>query len=163
MHVLLMRHADASVRDPVHLPDDTLRPLTPKGRKTQARVCRALRKRDLIPTVIFSSPWMRAWQTAEIAARLLLPGGGEPVECPALADEPDLHRLAACVGEQPPEAVVALVGHEPWLGELASLLLTGEPHRVAIDFPKSGVLGLEAPELKAGKGVLRFFLRPKLL
>ena len=38
---------------------------------------------------------------------------------------------------------VALVGHEPWLGSLASLLLTGEPHRVSIDFPKSGVMGIE--------------------
>ena len=58
---------------------------------------------------------------------------------------------------------MALVGHEPWLSGLASLLLTGEPHRVSIDFPKSGVIGIEADAIDAGAGMLRFFLRPKLV
>jgi phosphohistidine phosphatase SixA len=53
------------------------------------------------------------------------------------------------------------VGHEPWTGELASLLLTGDPHRLTVDFPKSGVLGLGTEELSAGGAVLEFFLRPK--
>jgi len=57
--------------------------------------------------------------------------------------------------------VVALVGHEPWLGELASILLAGEPHLVAVDFPKSGVLGLECRTVSPGTAQLAFFWRPK--
>ena len=163
MRILIMRHADAGDRDPIRIPDDTLRPLTPKGRKTQTRVCQAMAKLGIVPTTIFASPWMRAWQTAEIAGRILLPDGPEPIECPHLAEDPRVNKLALAIGSQPPSAVVALVGHEPWLGELASLLLTGDAERVSLDFPKSGVVELEADSFKAGGAVLRFFLWPKLI
>jgi hypothetical protein len=47
------------------------------------------------------------------------------------------------------------------MSELASLLLTGRREAVRLDFPKSGVLGLEMRRIEAGSAVLRFFLRPK--
>jgi phosphohistidine phosphatase SixA len=81
--------------------------------------------------------------------------------CEALADSPNLERIAAAIGRQDEGAVVALVGHEPWTGELASLLLAGDSGRLSIDFPKSGVMGLEVGELVAGSAMLAFFLRPK--
>jgi phosphohistidine phosphatase SixA len=58
---------------------------------------------------------------------------------------------------------VALVGHSPWIEELAALLLTGSADGLAIDFPKSGLLGVEADRMEAKGAALRFFLRPKML
>jgi phosphohistidine phosphatase len=162
MLLLLIRHANAGDRDPERWPDDRDRPLTDKGRKIQRDVSRFLRKRDLAPTVVLTSPWVRAAQTAEIlVTELALPN--PPVPCPALATEPDLKRVAADVGEPGADAVVALVGHSPWIEELGSLLLTGSGTGLKLDYPKSGVLGIETERLETGAGALRFFLRPKMV
>lgn len=159
MQLLLIRHADAGDRDPSLWPDDTLRPLTDKGRRRHRRVARRLRRRDLVPTLLLASPWLRAWQTAVITTELTR--GAAPLASPALAEAPDLARLAAAIGTPDPDAVVALVGHEPWLSQLAALLLTGEPGGLVLDFPKSGVLGLEADQLAPAAATLRFFWRPR--
>ncbi len=159
MQLLLLRHADAGEADPARWPDDSLRPLTAKGRKRQQRVARRLSRHELTPTLLLSSPWLRAWQTAQLTAEIA--ACPAPAACPALAAEPSLRALAAAIGRPPRDAIVALVGHEPWLGQLASLLLTGDARRMTISFPKSGVLGLEIATLDAGAGVLHFFWRPK--
>ena len=162
MLLLLIRHANADARDPERWPDDRDRPLTDKGRKTQRDVSRFLRKRDFVPTLVLASPWARAAETAEILVReLQLPN--PPVPCAALADDPDLARLAEAIGQPGPAAIVALVGHSPWIEELASLLLTGTAARMRIDYPKSGVMGIDVEKLEVGTGELRFFLRPKMV
>jgi phosphohistidine phosphatase len=163
MLLLLIRHADAAQRDSAQWPDDSQRPITDKGRKVQAKVAQFLRKSDLAPTLVLTSPWLRAMQTAGITFEIARVGK-PPVPCDALADDPDIARLAECVGKQPPEAIVAMVGHSPWIEELAALLLAGSANGAQIDFPKSGVMGMEIPaDLAPGSGVLRFFVRPKLL
>jgi phosphohistidine phosphatase len=161
MLLLLVRHANAGARDPAQWPDDRDRPLTEKGRKVQGDVSRFLRKRDLVPGLVLTSPWVRAVQTAEIlveGARV----GQPPVACEPLADDPDLIRLQDCLGNQSPEATVAMVGHSPWMEDLASVLLGGSSTSIRIDFPKSGVMGIELERLEPGAGELRFFLRPKM-
>ncbi len=162
MLLLLIRHANAGERDPAQWPDDTLRPLTDKGRKVQREVGRFLRKRGFAPQLVLTSPWLRAVQTAEIvveAARSPQP----PVACDPLAADPDLIRLADYVGGQPPDAVVAMVGHSPWMEELAAVLLGGSSSSLRIDFPKSGVMAIDLAELEPGGGELRFFLRPRMI
>jgi phosphohistidine phosphatase len=162
MLLLLNRHAHAGDRDPAQWPDDRDRPLTEKGRKVQGEVARRLRKLDLAPTLVLTSPWLRAAQTAQVlveGARVAQPA----VPCEPLADEPDLIRLADHLGHQPPEAIVAMVGHSPWMEELASLLLGGSGNALRIDFPKSGVMGIDLEGLEPGAGELRFFLRPKMV
>jgi len=162
MLLLLIRHAHAGDRDPTRFPDDTLRPLSPKGRTAHRKVARALRDLGLMPGTIFSSPWLRAWETAGIVGRATRPRI-EPIATPALASPPAMSRLGRALGPRTPDETVALVGHEPWLGELASLLLTGRANRLAIDFAKSAVLGMDLPAFEAGEGTLRFFLRPRFL
>lgn len=159
MNLLIIRHADAGSHDPVRYPDDTLRPVSPRGRKRHRKVAKRLRRRALVPELLLASPWLRAWETAEITSAAT--GCPAPVACEALAASPELARLGQAIGARGPEAIVALVGHEPWTGELAALLLTGERHGLAIDFPKSGVLGLTLDTLAAGEATLTFFLRPK--
>ena len=162
MLLLLNRHANAGDRDPAQWPDDRDRPLTDKGRKVQSDVSRWLRKRDLAPTLVLTSPWTRAAQTAAIlaeVARVAHP----PVPCEPLADTPDLIRLQDFVGDQPEGAIVALVGHSPWMEELASILLGGSAASLSMDFPKSGLMGIELGRLEPGAGELRFFVRPKMV
>jgi phosphohistidine phosphatase len=162
MLLLLVRHAHAGDRDPSQWPDDTQRPLSDKGRKTHAKVARALRNLELAPELVLTSPWLRAAQTAEIMRDvMLLPQ--PPLHSPALADDPDLARIAAEVGPRGERSVAALVGHSPWMEELAALLLAGSDRGLKVDFPKSGVLALDADRLAPGSATLRFFLRPKML
>jgi phosphohistidine phosphatase len=161
MLLLLVRHANAGDRDPNRWPDDRDRPLTDKGRKTQGRVSRTLGELKLVPTHVLTSPWTRAAQTADILVSEL--GITQPpIECAALAAPPDLSRLADDIGEPGSDAIVALVGHSPWIEELASLLLTGREAGLRVDYPKSGVMGIDLPKPAAGAGELRFFLRPKM-
>ena len=162
MLLLLNRHADAGARDSAQWPDDRDRPLSDKGRRVQSQVSRWLRKRDLAPTLVLTSPWTRAAQTAAIlaeVARVAQP----PVPCEPLAEDPDLIRLQDHVGEQPGNAIVAMVGHSPWMEELAAILLGGSASSVRMDFPKSGVMGFQLDRLEQGAGELRFFVRPKMV
>ncbi len=162
MLLLLVRHAHAGDRDPDRWPDDRDRPLTDKGRKTQRRVARALAKLDLVPARVLTSPWARALETAAVlVTELGLRAPAIPVE--ALAAEPDLVRLADDIGEPGTDAIVALVGHSPWIEELATLLLAGSAGSLRMDFPKAGVMGIDLARPAPGAGELRFFLRPKMV
>jgi phosphohistidine phosphatase len=159
MKLLLIRHADAGERDAQRWPDDRDRPITAKGERRHQKMARRLRKLDLKPVLLLSSPWKRAWQTAEITRELLQCPA--PVATEALAAAPALTRIANAIGAREEHAVIALVGHEPWMGELAGRLLTGQPNGLNIDWPKSGVMGIEVEAIKPGAGTLEFFLRPK--
>ena len=60
----------------------------------------------------------------------------------------------------PPNAVVALVGHEPDLSDLTAALVTKDG-RLNIAVKKSGVVGIEFDgAAEAGKGTLLFHLKP---
>lgn len=162
MLLLLIRHADAGDRDAERWPDDRDRPLTDKGRKTQRKVSRWLGEHRLAPTKVLTSPWARAAETAKILVdELHLPQ--PPIPYAALATQPDLSRLADDVGEPGSDAIVALVGHSPWMEELAGLLLAGSGTVFRIDFPKSGVMALDLEGVAPGAGEIRFFVRPKLV
>ena len=162
MLLLLIRHAHAGDRDTDRWPDDRDRPLTDKGRKTQRRVSRALGKLELTPTAVLTSPLARAAETAGILAEELALSQ-PPIPSEALAAAPDLARIAADIGAAGPDAIVALVGHSPWMEELAALLLAASGSGLRIDFPKSGVMGIDLEQPARGVGELRFFLRPKMV
>jgi phosphohistidine phosphatase len=162
MLLLLVRHADAGDRDPDRWPDDRDRPLTDKGRKTQRRVSKALGEFGLAPTHVLTSPWLRAAQTAEVIISTL--NLSQPaIPCEPLATSPDLSRIVDDIGEPGSNAIVALVGHSPWIEELAALLLTGQRTSLRLDYPKSGVMGIDLEQPAEGAGELRFFLRPKMV
>ncbi len=158
MRLLLIRHADAGDRNPTLWPDDTQRPLSERGRKRHAKVAKRMRRQDLVPDLLLSSPWLRAWQTSALTADVV--GCDPPAACPALAAPPVLAAIATAIGATAGDRLVALVGHEPWLGELAALLLVGDDH-LMIDFAKSAVLGLRTERVAPGEATLEFFWRPK--
>jgi phosphohistidine phosphatase len=159
MLLLLIRHALAAEQGDEY-PDDTMRPLLRKGRRIQRRVSRRLAKEGFIPDRVFSSPWKRAWQTARIVVRETGIAKNKRIACEALAQPVDLAALAEEIGEIGADERIALVGHEPWMSKLAALLLSDSPAGLSIDYPKSGIVGIEADRLAAGSGTLWFFWRP---
>src|SRR3981189_883712 len=83
MDLYLVRHGIAYDPDPTQWPDDKDRPLPPEGEKRLRQVARGLR--ELVPSVsvVLSSPWARAWRTAELLEKEA--HWPAPVACEALA------------------------------------------------------------------------------
>ena len=138
MELLLVRHAIAVERGTGSYVDDRARPLTPEGRKRMAEVAAGL-ARLFSPAEILTSPVLRARQTAEILAKTW--------RCPiseleGLGNGDHAATLSAAARRAADR--VALVGHEPWMGELLSYLLTGDPATVTAPFRKGGAALLES-------------------
>ena len=66
MLLYLIRHGIAVDREAPNCPPDTERPLTPKGIKRSHAAALGLAALDVKPSVVLTSPWLRAVQTAEI-------------------------------------------------------------------------------------------------
>lgn len=162
MDLFVVRHAIAFERDPSRWPNDADRPLTLEGEDRFRRAAAGLR--TLVPTVdlMLASPFARAWRTAE----LLQEEAGWPIpeRCEELeADRPGVGTLAP-LRRHSSRASVALVGHQPSLGELASVLLAGSDDLVAIEIKKGGTLALGVSrDVRPGNAVLRWALSPKVL
>lgn len=158
MQVCLIRHAIAVERGTAGYVDDRARPLTPEGRKRMKEASAGL-KQIFRPDAILTSPILRARQTAEILA--------DTFEAPvtvldALGNGDHGGAIGACAASH--EEAVALVGHEPWMGELLSMLLTGEPGRSASVFRKgaAALVSTYGPP-SAGNGTLEWLLQPGML
>jgi phosphohistidine phosphatase len=113
MDLILWRHAEAELGEP-----DAKRPLTSKGHKQAARMAEWLDRTLPSGCKILCSPAVRTVQTAEALARRykIHPGLAPDAGCASL--------LAAANWPEHREPVV-LIGHQPALGRLAALLLTG--------------------------------------
>ena len=158
-----MRHGIAADLGTDGITRDRDRPLTPRGARRVRRVAEALLELEVGFDVILSSPFVRAQQTAEIVAEVL--GLGKRLELtPHLAIPADSPRLLQHLnGLRPAPARVLLVGHEPHLGELTTLLTTGGSSP-AITFRKAGLCRLEVGSLQAGRcATLEWLLTPRLL
>jgi phosphohistidine phosphatase len=145
MDIFLIRHAIAVPRNDVKL--DHARPLTAKGRDRFAKSVKTLKKQGVSLDRVYHSPWVRARQTAELLAPI---NGGELVEVEGLAKSPDETLLSELRGER-----IALVGHEPWMGELLALLLLGEPEKgFLFHFKKGGMAHLQGVATPGGAELL---------
>jgi phosphohistidine phosphatase len=162
MLLYVVRHAIACVRDPVAWPDDRERPLTPAGVKRFRQAARGLRALEATADRVLSSRYVRAWQTAEILAGVAR--WPEPEPCPALESDSGPSEVVAALRPYANTPALAVVGHEPQLHELASLLLTADGGRAALEFRKGAVacLLLDGPAT-AGTATLLWHAPPKLL
>jgi phosphohistidine phosphatase len=160
VELYLVRHAAAAQRDPDRWPDDSERPLTPEGEQEFRLAVRGLAR--VVPRVdaILSSPFQRAWRTAEILSELdFWPA---PVPTPVL--EPTLPPEKATLALEDRAGSVAVVGHRPGLHEFAAYLLTGRADGLEIELEKGGVarIGFDAAP-SPGTGKLRWVLTPDVL
>jgi phosphohistidine phosphatase len=157
----LVRHAFAAHADPERWPDDAERPLTPDGIRKFRAAARALRL--VVPSVdvVLSSGYSRAWETAVLLHDVT--GWPGPLECPPL-EAGAAASSAVDILRGRSEESVALVGHEPHLSNLASILCTGDVG-FPLDLKKGGVVHLrfDEEEVGPGRGRLRWALSPKIL
>ncbi len=161
MELYILRHGIAADLDTHGLANDADRPLTPEGERKVGQIARAMEKLELSFDVILSSPYLRARQTAEIVAEHLeasrklelsdtLTPGGSTKRLVEL-----LHRF------RPSPESVLLIGHEPYLSGLISLLVSGK-ETFGVVLKKGGLCKLSIDSLKHGRcAALQWLLTPK--
>jgi phosphohistidine phosphatase len=148
MNLYILRHAIAEERDPEKYPDDSKRPLTDKGEKRMHQIAGGMLALGIELDVILSSSYTRAKRTAEIvaehfddASKLKFTKHLETGNPEKLIDE--INKLGKIEN-------VLLVGHEPDLSDLISVLLLGDS-RLPLTMKKGGLCKLTAGNLKYGQ------------
>jgi phosphohistidine phosphatase len=158
--LLLLRHAKSSWKEPGL--SDFERPLNGRGLKAAPLMGRFLRRQNLPPDLILSSPAKRASQTTRLI-----------IEAMKLAAEPefDEHIYEASVGDlieviseiEDGANVVLLVGHNPGLEELLEFL-TGEARQMQTAALAHLTLNIDKwSETRGRAGRLQWLVKPKEL
>jgi phosphohistidine phosphatase len=161
MEVFLVRHAVAYERSRTRWPNDSLRPLTPAGKRKFRNAARGLA--PLLPksAVLLTSPYVRARDTTVILAKAAR--RGKPIECAELAAEESVRKIFELLRSRKERAVV-LVGHEPNLTLFLSMALASEQARLRIEFKKGGAACVYFPgSLEPGRATLKWMLPPRVL
>lgn len=156
--IYLIRHAIAEERGD-SWPDDAKRPLTEDGTDKMRKAARGLARIGVRFDVILSSPFVRTRQTAEIVAGAF---DERPpiVTVESLAPGGSIQSVLSDLERQARRPRVALVGHEPGIGELAARLAGA---RYPIEFKKGAICRIDVKTFPAGPGKLRWFLNTKIL
>jgi phosphohistidine phosphatase len=166
MVVYLVRHGVAVKPGSKGISSDAKRLLTEEGLRKMRVGARGLVALGCRARTVLTSPLIRTRQTADLVCAALEEAvGGDAVEVdetpalkPAAPPEAALRLIA-----QRAESELVLVGHEPFLSELLSLMLAGH-RRMAIDFKKGGAACVTfADEAAPGKGTLDWLVPPKAL
>lgn len=118
MDLILWRHAEAAEPEPGQL--DMQRALTPKGQKQARRMAEWLESQLPENCKVLVSPAVRTLQTVEPLGRKFKV---QPEIAPG-ADPREVLRVANWPNAREP---VVIVGHQPTLGQVAALLMTGQP------------------------------------
>lgn len=161
MEIYLLRHGLAVERGTPGFENDEQRPLTAKGERQLKRVGRAMAVLKLDFDLILTSPFLRARETAEMIATALKARKGLKL-CESLsADRNPAGLIRTLQGMKPMPERLLLVGHEPFLGQLISLLVTGGPD-LAVDLPKAGLCKLNLEKWRTGQcASLAWLLTPQ--
>lgn len=159
--IVLIRHAIAMPRDSKRWADDRERPLDPKRLSNARKTALGLKQLLSRPARLLTSPLERTRQTAELLTRQA--GWPSAVSCPELTPGKDPQAVLELLREQD-AASVALVGHEPALGELISFALLGQLKPGAFEMKRFAAALLRFPEAPHAKqGQLVWLLPPRLL
>ena len=159
LELYLVRHGIAAERGPEY-PDDSKRPLTGKGISALRKEAKALDALGVSFDLIISSPLTRTRQTADVLAEYL-GGKAAVVLSDALAPAGTPAAVIQEIGKHPRKTRVALVGHEPNIGELAGRLIGA---RSPIQFKKGAICRIDFDVLPPkALGQLIWFLPPRLL
>ena len=163
MELYLIRHGIAA--DRAEYSDDRERPLTDKGEQRTQQVAQRFYEIGLRFELILTSPLLRARQTAEILQKV---GLSQQLEVfSPLAPNGELQAwvnwyLDKRYNEK--ESTIALVGHQPNLGDWAEILVWGVAQEKLV-VKKAGAIGVRLPEngTPVGRSELFLLTAPKWL
>jgi phosphohistidine phosphatase len=159
LELYLVRHAIAADRG-ADYPDDSKRPLTTAGISRFRKEAKALSALDVEIELIISSPLTRAKQTAEILAQAL-PARPSVTLSDSLAPAGTPASVFQELAKHMRKGKIALVGHEPNIGELAARLIGS---RTPIEFKKGAICRIDFEVFPPkGSGQLRWLVTPKML
>jgi phosphohistidine phosphatase len=160
MNLYILRHGIAVEHGAAGYENDDERPLTGKGERKMWVIAEAIKALEISFDSIFSSPLVRARQTAEIVA--------EALKCvkrleltDTLAPQESAKPLIQFLRDQGAMDDILLVGHEPFLSRLIALLISGDSE-TSVLLKKGGFCKLSIAELKYGRcAILEWLLTPK--
>lgn len=144
----LLRHGEAVPHDSAE--DDAARELTERGRDQSRAAGRALAALEVEIHLCFTSPKVRARQTAELACAGLRV---DPVDEDALSDGFDGRAARELMAAAGADQRVLVVGHEPDFSQVVYDLTGGR-----VDFKKGGVAAIR---IDGSRGELIVLLRPR--
>jgi phosphohistidine phosphatase len=157
--IYFIRHGLAEERGEAW-PDDAKRPLTDEGMSRMRKAVRGLSRMGVSIDVVLTSPLVRTRQTAEIVAAGLDPRPSL-VNLESLAPAGSYAAVLADLEKHARKNRIALVGHEPMIGEIAARVI-GSRH--PIEFKKGAVCRIDVEVLPpTGPGELRWLMTPKIL
>lgn len=163
MELYILRHGLAGESGDPRYPDDSQRPLTAEGKRKMLQAALGMKALGLKYDLAFTSPYIRARQTAEIVCQQLdlleklqitenLEPGRDPRKLIAEINEYDLKNKS-----------VLITGHEPFLSGLVSYLISGS-HSPRIEYKKGALCKLEIEGLEYGRcAALNWLLTSKQL
>lgn len=160
VRLYLMRHATAA---PHGAPaQDPQRPLTESGHAEAQSVAKGLMRLKILPSQVVASPYLRAKETAQEAAKVL--GLSAPLkELSSLRPESNPELTCADLKSFQGEALL-FVGHEPHMSRWVAWLVDTDGNMNCL-MKKAGVACVEVEQLppSKGSGILRWLMTPKQL
>ena len=158
MELYVFRHGIAEDAKPGA--SDAERALTEEGRRKTAEVVRTARRAGVALSLIVSSPYKRALETAQVAV-----GGfnykGDIVQTPSLVPHGHPEKVWGELREYSQESAILIAGHEPLLSHLVSYLLASPALKV--EMKKAAMVRIDVESFGAAPhGTLRWMLYPKL-
>lgn len=156
MQIYLLRHGIAENAAPGR--PDSERALTDEGREKLRRVLDRARAAGANPSLILSSPYRRAVETAQIAVDVL-GYGGKVVKSRALVPEASPFDAWDEIRARPEERAVLLASHEPLMSSLAAFLLASPA--LTVDMKKAALVRVDCERMgPEPRGVLKWMLTP---
>jgi phosphohistidine phosphatase len=159
LELYLIRHGVAAERGEDY-PDDSKRPLTNAGISRLKKEAKALDELGVAFDHIITSPLVRTKQTADIFAESLK-SKPSVSSSDALAPAGTSTAVIQELAKHMRKGRIALVGHEPNIGELAGRLIGA---RMPLEFKKGGICRIDFEVFPPkGIGQLRWFVTPRML
>lgn len=154
MNLYCVRHGEAECSSV-----DPDRPLTENGREEVRRVATYLGNHGVKVAHVMHSTKLRAKQTAEIFAEVLMPG--HVTECESILDEDaNVDAIMEMVSTWTDDTLI--VGHLPFMPRLISGLVIGDPNIYPIvNYPPSGIVCLQ--HYDAQRWIIQWILNPSLV
>jgi len=156
MQIYLLRHGIAEDAKPGS--PDSARALTSEGRDKLRRVLKRARTADLEPSLILSSPYRRALETAAVAAEVLS-YRGEIVSTRTLVPEASPFDAWEEIRGRKDESAILLASHEPLMSSLVAFLL--DSPALHVEMKKAALVRIDCERLAPKpSGLLKWMLTP---